>query len=220
MKIHHIVPRIIEQASGPSQSVPALCKSLAKKSAQVCLHIIGPSPFSEVTNFSIYTYKSWDMFSRLLISSAMFKGLSMISKEADILHNHSLWTMPNIYPAWAIRGTKCRLFTSPRGTLSSWSLRRSYFIKRIIWHTMQAKLLEESFCLHATAESEYNEIRKLGLKAPVAIIPNGIDIPKLTDNTRKATSARKLLFLGRIHPKKGIEILLYSWKQVPNPEKP
>jgi glycosyltransferase involved in cell wall biosynthesis len=72
-----------------------------------------------------------------------------------------------------------------------------------------------SVCLfHATAESEYLDIRRVGFRQPVAIIPNGIDIPTLLP--RSPSESRKLLFLGRIHPNKGLDMLLPAWKIVEN----
>jgi glycosyltransferase involved in cell wall biosynthesis len=64
--------------------------------------------------------------------------------------------------------------------------------------------------LHATSEGEYREFRELELTAPVAIVPNGIDVPDAAV-ARLPARERKLLFLGRIHPTKGMETLLSSW---------
>jgi glycosyltransferase involved in cell wall biosynthesis len=72
--------------------------------------------------------------------------------------------------------------------------------------------LKQAVCFHATAENEYQEIRALGLQQPVCIIPNGIDIPDLSPE--KVSHKRTLLFLGRIHPTKGVDYLLRAWHVV------
>lgn len=64
--------------------------------------------------------------------------------------------------------------------------------------------------LHATCEKEYREIRAFGLKQPVLILPNGVDLPP--EIPRTSGERRKLLFLGRLHPVKGIENLLAAWR--------
>ena len=56
-------------------------------------------------------------------------------------------------------------------------LPHSRWLKKAVWAFSQGDVLRNSACLHATAELEYREIRRKGLRAPVAIIPNGIEIP-------------------------------------------
>ena len=63
----------------------------------------------------------------------------------------------------------------------------------------------------ATCEEEYKDIRALGYLAPVAIIPNGIDIPIFN---RPAQKQKRVAFLSRIHKKKGIDILIKTWSKL------
>jgi glycosyltransferase involved in cell wall biosynthesis len=120
--------------------------------------------------------------------------------------------MPNVYPGQIIAGSHTALMVSPRGTLSAWSLSQRRALKHAFWLLAQARAVRVARCLHATAESEYEDIRRSGLKQPVCIIPNGIDVQPLEPVT-KATP-RQVLFLGRIHPKKGVDMLLHAWLQV------
>ncbi len=80
------------------------------------------------------------------------------------------------------------------------------------WRLMQKPALGATSCFHATAESEYKDIRRAGFRQPVAIIPNGIDLPPITLKHRG--NARTLLFLGRVHPSKGLDLLLPAWRAV------
>ncbi|HEY2627796.1 MAG TPA: glycosyltransferase, partial [Usitatibacter sp.] len=130
-----------------------------------------------------------------------------------VLHNHSLWMMPNVYPGWIARRHRLPYIVSPRGTLSQWAMERGSIVKKVFWPLVQAPALASATCFHATAESELEDIRRLGFRQPVSVIPNGIDIPA---SVRKAApqSTRTLLFLGRIHPKKGLDMLLPAWKAV------
>jgi glycosyltransferase involved in cell wall biosynthesis len=73
---------------------------------------------------------------------------------------------------------------------------------------LQRQAVSAAVCFHATSEQEYQEIRAFGLRQPVAIIPNGIDIPTPRE---KSANQRTVLSLGRIHPKKGLDILLRAW---------
>ena len=85
-------------------------------------------------------------------------------------------------------------------------------LKKVFWPLLQRPALSAAACFHATADSEYEDIRRMGFRQPVAIIPNGIDIPELLPKAEKA--CRTLLFLGRIHPKKGLDMLLPAWRAV------
>jgi glycosyltransferase involved in cell wall biosynthesis len=93
--------------------------------------------------------------------------------------------------------------------------RISWWKKEPIWWLCQHKALRVADCLHATAESEYLEIRQAGLMNPVAIIPNGIDLPPIhTLPDRINRAQRQVLSLGRIHPKKGLDRLLHAWAKI------
>jgi glycosyltransferase involved in cell wall biosynthesis len=120
--------------------------------------------------------------------------------------------MVNVAAGWAVAGRRAKLVTSPHGTLSAWALSRSRHAKRVLW-PIQRRVLERADLIHATSEIEYDEIRALGFKAAVAIIPNGIDLPDLPVSQPTA-SQRTLLFLSRIHPIKGTDRLLHAWRQL------
>jgi glycosyltransferase involved in cell wall biosynthesis len=151
-------------------------------------------------------------------SNALRNRVFEYAEEGSVLHSHGLWLMPNIYPAWAVskhRAAGAKLVHSPRGMLGQAARRISWWKKEPIWWLWQREALRVADCLHATAESEYAEIRQAGLLNPVAIIPNGIDLPsidKLPD--RRDRVQRQVLSLGRIHPKKGLDRLLHAWAKI------
>ena len=210
MRLVHVVPHISEEASGPSYSVPRLCASLATLGHEVelsCLAARGPMP-----GVRLDVHRQWSVLGRFAISPSHTLALRRKAEQVDIVHNHSLWSMVNVAAGWAVPGRRAKLVTSPRGTLSAWALSRSRYAKRAVW-PIQRRVLERADLIHATSEIEYGEIRALGFKAPVAIIPNGIDLPDLPVS-RPTASQRTLLFLSRIHPKKGGDRLLHAWQQL------
>jgi len=80
---------------------------------------------------------------------------------------------------------------------------------------LQGDVVRRASCIHATSEQEHDEIRDFGLKNPIAIIPNGIDVPELDGHSTAATDfGRTVLSLGRIHPKKGLDLLVRAWAHV------
>ena len=78
----------------------------------------------------------------------------------------------------------------------------------------QKKDLQMADCIHATSNSEAKNIRALGFTNPIALIPNGINLLDYPDYNKLPNTKRKLLFLSRIHEKKGIELLINSWNEL------
>jgi glycosyltransferase involved in cell wall biosynthesis len=144
-------------------------------------------------------------------SSSLREALQADAEQDRILHVHGLWQMPNVYPAWQRRRYEgVRLIHAPRGMLGAEALRISAWKKKPFWWLLQRSALQNADCLHATAHSEYEEIRQLRIETPVAIIPNGIDLPDRQDRVRKGAE-RVVLSLGRLHPKKGLDRLIRAW---------
>jgi len=214
IKTIQIVPSINAEASGPSYSVTRLCEAISAQDEDVDLHVLEPVSEILLKTYKIHAHPVWPLGARLGISPHMQKALAESAKTSQIMHNHSLWMMPNIYPLKAVKNTKCRLVISPRGTLSEYALNRSKWLKKAVWALGQGNTLKKAACLHATAETEFYDIRQKGLNAPVAIIPNGIDIPQRQERSRPDNRRKKLLFLSRIDHKKGIDILLNAWSDV------
>jgi glycosyltransferase involved in cell wall biosynthesis len=209
MNLLHLIPHIDKEAAGPSYSVPRLCQALASNGHKVqlaCLAARGNIPQVDVN-----VYSEWPVLRRFAVSTTLPRAVREQSRSVDIVHNHSLWSMVNVAAGFAVPGLRARLVTSPRGTLSAWALSRRKTTKRLLW-PLQRRVLARADLLHATSQVELTEIRAQGFFAPVAVIPNGIDLPdedgqRQPDNPAGCT----LLYLGRIHPIKGIDRLLECW---------
>lgn len=94
---------------------------------------------------------------------------------------------------------------------SSWSWEHKAVLKRPFWYGLQKPALNRVDCFHATAPSELDDVRRLGFQQPVAIIPNGVEIPDVSDISQKQ---KQIVFLSRIHPKKGLHLLIEAWSAV------
>ncbi len=118
---------------------------------------------------------------RLGRSQKMYRWLSaeVASGRVDVMHNHGMWQMNALYPGWSVRGSRSTFVVSPRGSLSAWAMSHGSRAKRLVWPLLQRPALSAATCFHATAESEYGDVRRMGFAQPVAIIPNGVDVPEL-----------------------------------------
>lgn len=213
IRVVHVVPRISNESSGPSYSVVNLCRSLGECGAEITLGTLEGSGESSKSDF-VKSFPAAGYPARLGRSPEMRSWLNNTAKDGrmDIIHNHSLWMMPNVYSCRAVIGTDVPLIVSPRGTLSQRAMSNGSMVKKVFWPLIQRPALDQVACFHATAMSEYEDIRRMGFKQPVTIIANGIDIPDV--RKPRPGSMRTLLYLGRVHPIKGLDNLLPAWKKL------
>lgn len=139
---------------------------------------------------------------------------SMLIEPADLIYRAGLWRLPSKYAHdWSKKHKKPEVI-APHGMLDSWAVRNSRWKKRLAHMWFEGAHLREAACIRALCESEAQAIRSYGLKNPVCIIPNGIDLPEEKPETRDPGPEKNvLLFLGRLHPKKGLPNALRAWKQ-------
>lgn len=213
MRLIHVVPAISEEGSGPSYSVLRLCESLASHGEEVILACLDWAPMPSAPSF-VKAFPLGVGPRRLGRSPSLYRWLSAqcASGTVGILHNHGMWQFNALYPAWVSQRGRAALVHSPRGALSDWAMSHGSRAKRAYWPLLQRPALRRASCIHATSEAECQDIRRLGFQQPIAMIPNGIDVPALHVGSqgRRAT----VLFLSRIHRSKGLEILLHAWKEV------
>jgi glycosyltransferase involved in cell wall biosynthesis len=145
---------------------------------------------------------------------------------ADLAHLHALWMFPSVVLRhWHRRKSRPYLITL-NGMLELWAIRNSAWKKRIALTLFERANLDDAACIQVNSEAELNSARNFGLKNPIAIIPNGIDLPHSVESSelradssvfdRFAQGRKVLLYLGRIHPKKGLVNLIRAWKTTIN----
>jgi glycosyltransferase involved in cell wall biosynthesis len=217
MRIIQVLPTLEEEASGPSYSVPRLAEALAELGHDVSLMTAGGQAVTPGGRLDFQRYPrdfgNVPILRVLELSHGLYGALRRQGTQVQIIHANGLWTAPTLYPAWAARRSAAALVCSPRGTLSPVALARSAYRKRLFWLFTQRKAVAKASLIHATSEQEYRDIRAFGLRQPVVVIPNGIDVPE-TPARRRRGGRRRLLYLGRLHPIKGLETLLQAWAQV------
>jgi len=146
---------------------------------------------------------------------------AMLSTEVDLASFVGLWKYPSVSALQWSRRTKKPYLVAPHGMLDAWALRNSRTRKRIAAWLFQDAQLRQASCLRALCLAEAASIRAYGLTNPICIIPNGIDLPPGPDEDRPTLlpspfppGRKVLLYLGRLHPKKGLAPLLAAWDRV------
>lgn len=138
----------------------------------------------------------------------------LIKAEADLAYFAGLWKYPSVAALHWARRTGKPILVAPHGMLDPWALRNSSVKKRIAGWLFQNEQLRKASCVRALCAAAAASIRAYGVKNPICVIPNGIDLPTFSpkDIVSPFSPGRKvLLYLGRIHPKKGLVQLLKAW---------
>lgn len=212
--ILHTLAAMDHEASGPSYTVPRLCESLIATGVPTKLAVLDWVSGTDVPPY-VERFPLGLGPRRIGRSPAMARWLIERVKggAVEIIHNHGLWMMPNVYPGRARRAGNVRLVIAPRGTVSEWAWNHHRGRKWVMWHLLgQGNAMRAADAFHATSEEEYADLRRLGFRQPVCVLPNGIDVPP---PAAKPTGERRTsLYLGRIHKKKGIDLLLKAWAAV------
>ena len=131
-------------------------------------------------------------------------------KNPALLHIHGLWMYPSVAAIQWSRRSKPYV-VSPHGMLDPWALRNSRWKKRISAALYEDRHLRGAACLHALNHAEAEAMRAYGLKNPICVIPNGIELPVEQKKRLSREGKRNLLYLGRLHPKKGLPLLVEAW---------
>ena len=133
----------------------------------------------------------------------------------DLLHTHGLWMYTSVAGCrWS--DARRPYVVSPHGMLDLWALRNSGWKKKLAGWIYENRHLRGAACLHALNAAEAESIRRCGLRNPICVIPNGVDLPIDVPARGEAGQIRTLLYLGRLHPKKGLPQLVDAWSMVQN----
>lgn len=223
IKVACLTAALGPEAGGLYYSVPALSRAVsAARDVGVRVFSMG-SVTSEIESH----WNSLELEVFPVRSPASYRfAPSLVRALGDyrpaILHIHGLWTYHSLAATQIQKQYQTPMMVSPRGMLDPWALQRSRWKKRILWSFIEKRFLQRCGCIHALCLSEARAIRKAGLTQPIAVIPNGVDVPQDEDldSPEMNRKERRVLFLGRIHPKKGIASLIEGWARFldSNPE--
>lgn len=153
--------------------------------------------------------------------SAAAIDLARKVRLARLVHVHGLWTLPTSAAAALARGAGIPYVLTPHGMMDRWSLARSHMKKRVWSAVIERRNIGGAAALHFFNEEEADEAADYGRLPGYFLLPNGVDVgawqrlpsrPALEALVPAAQERFTLLFLGRIHPKKGFDVLIPSMR--------
>ncbi len=214
MKICIAISTIDKNSGGPSRSVPILAKGLSSLGVNTTLLV------QESNNMNYHLLENTNVRIIVLPRKAKIDEIERIilNESFDLIHSQNLWSPFYNKVARIARRHAIPYIMTPRGTLEPWSLSQKRIKKIIALAIYQKKDLRKANCILATSKMEANNVRNLSIKTPIAVIPNGIDVSEYKCRSVDTLNnvKKQVLFLSRIHPKKGIEILIRSWASIVN----
>lgn len=213
MKIALLAAWLSRASGGLAYSVPRLATELKKRTD------ISVTIFGSIDPKYRDDWREWPdpTFALRIFGPAWFAWApgtlhSLQGLAPDVVDAQGLWVYPSLASLSYARRSGKPYVVTPRGMLDPWTLDHSRWKKRLASAWFEADHLQKASCLRATAQAEVRHFRTYGLKNPVAVVPNGVDFPQRRD--RQSSRRKTVLFLSRLHPKKGIDYLLRVWARV------
>ena len=205
MKVVHFIPSIGRASGGVGAYMQLLSKELGK---MVELHIITCHSDDELDIEHATIHYIDRKLCHLHKEKKQFLRI-MREVNPDIFHVNACWFPQSAATAlWNKRYLKIPMVYSPHGMLEPWIIKRNYWTKKLPALLLyQRRAIAAADMVHATAESEKGNLLKLGYIGNVEVVPNCVDVENI--EIKKSWERKKnILFLSRIHVKKGIHFLI------------
>lgn len=143
---------------------------------------------------------------------------ALINADVDVVHQHGIWQgISHSISNWRTQ-TNRPVIIAPRGMLDPWALSQGRAKKAIVKALYEGRNLRGAAAMHALNKSEAASMRAYGLTQTIATIPNGTHLPEASAHYARPDWAKPdrkvLLFLGRLHPKKGLMPLIEAWSEL------
>jgi glycosyltransferase involved in cell wall biosynthesis len=216
VKIVHVVDTASRLAGGMFESVKGLARAMLVDGEQVSV-IAGRDQWSQIDR------ATWAPVPLIEVSVAGFNdkilARSMIAAldaaAPDLVHLHGIWGVGARATANWARRTGRPVVIAPRGMLDPWAWQRSRTKKRVSAWLWENQLLRGAALFHALNVPEAEAIARYGFGPPVTVIPNGVSLPETVADRATRDGKLTLLFVGRLHPKKGLTEMIAAWALLP-----
>jgi glycosyltransferase involved in cell wall biosynthesis len=224
MKILHITPAYKPASvyGGPTLSIAKLCEVLSTKytievlttraNGKTELPISSHNPLI-VDGVSVQYFHRITKDHTHLSLSLLWSLCKQLRKTKTTVHIHSWWNLVAVISCVIAKATNTLVILSPRGMLTSYTLKNRNAIFKSLIHNSIGKFLISHCHVHATSDQEKSDILKICTPRSIGVISNFITIPAvhyLHAPLPSFHSTFKLIFLSRIEEKKGLELLFES----------
>lgn len=213
MRILHVIATLDAASGGPAKACVEMAGAVARLGHQVDIFTTdwrSPSldgkafcyPYTEgvLRSFNCDFPSFWKP------SRDMARALLSDAGNYDLLHVHSLYLFHDLMAPLAARRANRPYLIRPHGLLDPYIRRRHRLRKALVELAYQNRVLAQADAIHYTSADEQRISEPYARGTPGIVVPLGVDVPaRLADAVRQP---RRILFLSRLHPKKGLDLLV------------
>lgn len=231
MKILFSIPSLYRDGGGIVQAIPREAEELVRLGHEVRIITARTRDYSEATlaaeknGVTIYREPIRRHFGLecLYVTRPYLHRLRELVAWADITHVNCLWMDASWLTAWLCRRMGKKYVFQTHGALNPVALQTSPFRKKIIGNIIERGNLNRAAAVLATAQSEREGIERFGITSPIKVVPIGIDTfgidgaqrdPACLKHFGLDVGKRTLLFLARVSPGKGLDLLAEAWSHL------
>jgi glycosyltransferase involved in cell wall biosynthesis len=157
---------------------------------------------------------------RWAVNASLNRNLESLISSSAIVHIHGLWDEHSVTASRLCRALCKPYIVSAHGMLEPWALNNRKRKKQAYLSLIEGRVLRGAAGLRALTRAECTDYRNLALNNPITILPNGVDLPAEASPAQFLAAfphlhgLRLILFLGRIHPKKNVDLLCRAWAKL------
>lgn len=207
MKVLHYIPSIDRSSGGVGSYMQLLSKELGRL---VELHVVTHRSENELTleNCTLH-YISMGMTPWSSTKKEFVELLEQV--KPDVFHSNCCWLPVSAYTSLWAKSKGYKVVYTPHGMLEPWIMSRNYWTKKVPAILLfQKKGVAVADLLHSTAESEKENLLRLGWNKKIKVVANCVDLEEIYKkiSSANASKSKTILFLSRVHVKKGINFLI------------
>jgi glycosyltransferase involved in cell wall biosynthesis len=219
----NVVTHLDPKYGGLSAAVPALANAVSEAgyySTSIAGFCAAGEQFNPATTNPIaIDHLPLGRLNWMKNSTARHRFHQLVDDSAGV-HVHGIWEHSTAAATSRARASKKPYVISAHGMLERWALANKRAKKVLYAALIERANLQSADCLHALTQAEAQDYRNFGLLNPIAVIPNGVNIPAhlspdlFLERFPDLRGKRLVLFLGRIHFKKGLDLLAHAWAHI------